>query len=73
MDRRWRFVYDGERTGQWGWQMHEGARLAMASMCAFPTLDGCIDHARAAGFSFAQRYDILYSKERASGGADSPG
>ena len=55
MERRWRFVYDEKSAGQWAWQVHENMRVKIASLRAFATLDGCIDHARASGFSFAQK------------------
>jgi hypothetical protein len=38
-------------------------RVKIASLRAFATLDGCIDHARASGFSFAQSYDIIFPRE----------
>jgi hypothetical protein len=63
MERRWRFVYDEKRAGQWAWQVHDNMRVKIASLRAFATLDGCIDHARASGFSFAQSYDIVFPRE----------
>jgi hypothetical protein len=65
MERRWRFVYDRERVGRWGWQMHENGRVRMASLLAFDTLEGCISHARDSGFSFAQGYDIVFGEREA--------
>lgn len=62
MERRWRFVYDGRCAGRWAWQVHENTRMKVASLRAFATLDGCISHARENGFSFAQRYDIVFSR-----------
>lgn len=67
MERRWRFVYDDTSTGRWGWQVHENLRVKIASLCAFATLDGCINHARESGFTFTQNYDIVFLR----GGAES--
>jgi hypothetical protein len=62
MERCWRFVYDGDRSCRWGWQLLDGMRVKIESLAAFATLDGCIEHARESGFAFDQRYDIVYGR-----------
>jgi hypothetical protein len=67
MERRWRFIYDRDHSCHWAWQLMENTRVRIESLCAFSTLDSCITHARENGFSFAQRYDILYRREQEGG------